>query len=170
MINEPSKGFIEIAGQKIYENKWLIKDLAKFRRNNIGFIFQHHNLLPFLTAYENVNLMLSINGIKGKEAKEKINEVFEYLDITNTLNKLPYMLSGGQSQRIAIARAVISNPRIILADEPTAALDTERGLKVMELLKKLAQEKNTGIIVVTHDKRMLEGFDKIYNLKDGKII
>ncbi len=169
LINEPTGGYIEIAGRPVYENGWADMDLAAFRRKNIGFIFQHHNLLPFLSAYDNVNLMLYINGISGKEAREKIGAMFEYLELGNRTNNFPYMLSGGENQRVAIARAVISNPEIILADEPTAALDTERGIKVMSMLKKIAREKNTGVIVVTHDKRMIEGFDVIYSLKDGVI-
>jgi len=170
LINEPTKGFIEVAGAKVYEDKWAEIDLASFRRKNIGFIFQHHNLLPFLSAYDNVNLMLYINQIKGGEARKRIDEIFEYLEISNRINHFPYMLSGGENQRVAIARAIISNPEVILADEPTAALDTERGLKVMTMLKKIAREKNTAVIVVTHDKRMIDGFDAIYNLKDGNII
>lgn len=169
LINEPTSGYIEVAGRPVYENGWANMDLSEFRRKNIGFIFQHHNLLPFLSAYDNVNLMLNINGISGKEARKKIVDIFEYLGLGHRMNNFPYMLSGGENQRVAIARAVISNPEIILADEPTAALDTERGIKVMSMLKKIAREKNTGVIVVTHDKRMIEGFDVIYNLKDGVI-
>lgn len=170
LVNEPTGGYIEIAGTTVYDNGWAAIDLAAFRRKNIGFIFQHHNLLPFLSAYDNVNLMLHINGIKGKGASDKINETLDYLELGHRMHHFPYMLSGGENQRVAIARAVISDPEIILADEPTAALDTERGLKVMSMLKKIAREKNTGVIVVTHDKRMIDGFDFIYSLKDGAIV
>lgn len=166
-ITEPTGGKLFLNGQLIYENQWLISDTRKLRRESIGFIFQSHNLIPFLNVRENVTLVPLLNGVSDEEANAKATELLEYLGVGDKLSKIPSELSGGQSQRIAIARSLANNPKIILADEPTAALDAERALSVMELLRKLAHEQEVAIIVVTHDERMLPLFDRILRVEDG---
>ena len=144
-------------------------DLKRIRREKLGFIFQAHNLIPFLTALENVMIALEINQLSSREAKRRATELLISLNLGHRLNNYPTALSGGEAQRVAIARALANKPKVILADEPTAALDTENGKNVMDLLKKLAVENHSAILVVTHDRRMVEGFDRIFEVHDGRI-
>lgn len=167
LILEPTTGRIVVNGQEVYNNGWTGVDDRAFRRRNIGFIFQQHNLIPFLTAIENVALVMQLNGIRGREATRRARELLGYLEIAHRADSLPANLSGGEQQRVAIGRALANEPPLILADEPTAALDTERGHKVMALLKKIARERRSAVITVTHDHRMIEGFDTVYHLEDG---
>jgi len=167
LILEPTTGRIVVGGQEIYNNGWTGVDDRAFRRRNIGFIFQQHNLIPFLTAQENVALMMQLNGVSRREAGRRAKELLGYLEIAHRADSLPANLSGGEQQRVAIGRALANEPPLILADEPTAALDTERGTKVMALLKKIARERRSAVITVTHDHRMIEGFDTVYHLDDG---
>jgi putative ABC transport system ATP-binding protein len=118
---------------------------------------------------ENVMLPLDLLGLEKKEAYRRAMELLEYMEIAERANYLPALMSGGEQQRVAIARALASSPKLLLADEPTGALDSDRGMKVMKLLKSIAREKQTAVICVTHDERMIEGFDFIYRLKDGQI-
>ena len=134
-----------------------------------GLYLSVPNLIPFLTARQNVLFPLSLVGIKGEAAQHRVMELLEYMEIADRADYLPALLSGGEQQRVAIARALANNPRLILADEPTASLDTMRGKKVMEMLKKIAKENQSAVIVVTHDVRMIEGFDYVYHLKDGHL-
>jgi len=127
-------------------------------------------LIPFLTAVENVMIALEINGLGRKEAKDRATELLCALNLGHRVNNYPTSLSGGESQRVAIARALANRPRVILADEPTAALDTENGKNVMKLLKELALSNNSAILVVTHDHRMVENFDRILKVSDGRIV
>lgn len=168
-IIEPSGGKLMLNENLIYDEKWLIDDTRKLRRENIGFIFQSHNLIPFLSVKENVTLVPLMNGISDKEANIRARELLNYLGVGDKLDKMPSQLSGGQSQRVAIARSLANNPKIILADEPTAALDGERALSVMQLLRKLAHEQEVAIIVVTHDERMIPLFDRILRVEDGVV-
>lgn len=170
LIQEPTSGLIMMNGQKIYDNGWTGIDVRRFRRENIGFIFQAHNLIPFLNARDNIGIALEINGIKPKAARKRALELLDYLELSHRATALPATLSGGEQQRVAIGRALANSPSIILADEPTAALDTSRGTKVMELLKRIAREQRTAVITVTHDIRMIEGFDTIYHLADGALV
>ncbi|MDR3566910.1 MAG: ABC transporter ATP-binding protein [Syntrophobacteraceae bacterium] len=168
LILEPTAGKIVFDGQTIFEkNRWSEVDIRRLRREKVGFIFQAHNLIPFLTARQNVLLPLNLVGIKGQKAENRVRELLEYMEIAHRADNLPALLSGGEQQRVAIARALANTPKLILADEPTAALDTARGAKVMELLKEVARENRTTVIVVTHDERMIKGFDQVYRLKDG---
>jgi putative ABC transport system ATP-binding protein len=167
LILEPSSGRIAIAGQEVYNNGWTGVDARAFRRRHIGFIFQQHNLIPFLTAQENVALVMQLNGIPRREAARRAKELLGYLEIAHRAESLPATLSGGELQRVAIGRALANEPPLILADEPTAALDTERGNKVMALLRNIARERRSAVITVTHDRRMIEGFDTVYHLEDG---
>lgn len=168
-ITEPTTGKLILNGELVYDEKWCIKDTRKLRRENIGFIFQSHNLIPFLNVKENVTLVPLLNGISDNEADNRARDLLEYLGVGDKLTKMPSQLSGGQSQRVAIARSLANNPKIILADEPTAALDAERALSVMQLLKKLSLEQEVAIVVVTHDERMLPLFDRILRVEDGYV-
>ena len=170
LILSPTTGKIVFDGETIHQqNGWAGIDIRRIRREKMGFIFQSHNLIPFLTARQNVLFPLSLVGIKGEAAEARVRELLEYMEISERADYLPALLSGGEQQRVAIARALANNPRLILADEPTASLDTVRGKKVMELLKKIAKENQSAVIVVTHDVRMIEGFDYVYHLKDGHL-
>jgi putative ABC transport system ATP-binding protein len=170
LILEPTRGKIVFDGETIHQqNGWAGIDIRRIRREKMGFIFQSHNLIPFLTARQNVLFPLSLVGIKGEAAEARVKELLEYMEIAERADYLPALLSGGEQQRVAIARALANNPRLILADEPTASLDTARGKKVMELLKQIAKENESAVIVVTHDVRMIEGFDYVYHLKDGHL-
>lgn len=169
-VKEPTSGYIEIDGQVVFDNGWHKVDLLQLRREKIGFILQSFNLLPFLTTLENVLIAMDLVGRRGKEAREKATGLLDYLQVAHRLGKYPEGLSGGEKQRVAIARALANDPKILLADEPTAQLDTERGKTVMTLMRKLAKEKNSAVIVVTHDRRMVEGFDRIYMLEDGRML
>ncbi|WP_298270394.1 ABC transporter ATP-binding protein [Geobacter sp.] len=171
LINEPTRGRVILDGTTIADDGWRKGlDLKRVRREKIGFIFQAHNLIPFLTALENVMVALEINGMARREARARATELLEALNLGHRLETYPAFLSGGEAQRVAIARALANRPKVILADEPTAALDTENGKNVMALLKKLAVEHRSAILVVTHDHRMVEGFDRIFDVRDGRIM
>jgi putative ABC transport system ATP-binding protein len=166
-ILEPTSGRITLDGEIVYEDRWILKDTRKLRREKLGFIFQAHNLIPFLNVQDNVTLLPQLNGIAEVEYKKKAKEILTYLGIEDKTNYMIGSLSGGQSQRVAIARSLANDPRIILADEPTAALDKERAISVMELLRKLAKEQEVAMIVVTHDDRLLPYFDSVLKIDDG---
>jgi putative ABC transport system ATP-binding protein len=169
LIQEPSAGSIAVGGRDIWRDGPVRLDARRFRRENIGFIFQGHNLIPFLTAQENVSLAMQLNGAGRREAAFRARDLLSYLEIAHRADALPGTLSGGEQQRVAIGRALANEPPIIFADEPTAALDTERGAKVMALLRKVAREKRSAVITVTHDRRMIDGFDSVYVMNDGRI-
>jgi len=169
LILEPTAGRIVMNGQVVYDQGRTGIDVRAFRRKNIGVIFQGHNLIPFLTAQENVALVLQLNGTGRREARRRAKELLGYLQIAHRADSLPANLSGGEQQRVAIGRALANEPPLVLADEPTAALDTERGTKVMALLRKIARERRSAVITVTHDHRMIEGFDTVYHLDDGHL-
>jgi putative ABC transport system ATP-binding protein len=143
--------------------------LPKIRLENIGFIFQGFNLFPALTTQENVEIALDLKGMRGAKAKKHAAELLERVGLKEKLKSFPADLSGGQKQRVAIARALAGEPPIILADEPTAALDSESGALVMDLLQELAHEKSRAIVVVTHDSRIFDYADRIVHIEDGKI-
>jgi putative ABC transport system ATP-binding protein len=169
LILEPTAGTIVFDGQTIYKHGWAGVDMRRVRREKIGFIFQSHNLIPFLTAKQNVLFPLSLIGQPGAVAERRAMELLDYMEIADRADFLPAVLSGGEQQRVAIARALANNAKLILADEPTAALDTQRGMRVMALLKKIARESQSAVIAVTHDVRMIEGFDHVYHMKDGRL-
>ena len=169
LIQPPTTGRIVVDGQVLYDDGPTGADVRAFRRSKIGFIFQQHNLIPFLTALENVALMLQLNGVGRRESKRRAREVLDYLEIGHRADSLPARLSGGEQQRVAIGRALANEPVLILADEPTAALDTDRGMKVMGMLRRIARERRSAVIAVTHDHRMIEGFDTVYHLDDGRL-
>jgi putative ABC transport system ATP-binding protein len=168
LILEPTAGQIVFDGETIFKKDgWTGVDMRRLRREKIGFVFQSHNLIPFLTARQNVLLPLNLVGIKRAQAESRVRKLLAYMEIEDRADYLPALLSGGEQQRVAIARALANNARLILADEPTASLDTTRGMKVMELLKRISRENRSAVIVVTHDERMIKGFDHVYHLKDG---
>jgi len=143
---------------------------TSFRREKIGFTFQANNLVPFLTARENVELMLRLNNKNDRQGRERAEELLVRLGLADRLSSLPSQLSGGQQQRVAIARALIHNPSVVLADEPTAALDTERAFQVVKIFSELIHEQNKAGIMVTHDLRMCQYVDKVIQMVDGKLI
>ena len=163
-LQTPSKGQIIING-KDYTNL-SEKERAKLRFNDIGFVLQASNLVPFLTAKQQLELVDRINKKKKRTLQDQ-KSLFKELGIDHLENKLPKDLSGGERQRLAIARALYNNPAIILADEPTASLDSDRAFEVVDLLLKECKEKNKSIIMVTHDNRMIEKCDHVYRMKDG---
>ena len=168
LIQPPSSGTISIAGTRVFDNGYQV-NIRDFRRNNIGFVFQKANLLPFLTAEENIRIAMEVNDASSRESKQYAAELLEYFDLSARRAFLPKQLSGGQQQRVAIARALANNPSLLLADEPTAALDSHMGRKVMELLKNVAHTHHTAVLVVTHDHRAIDVFDRIWMMEDGKL-
>ncbi|MBQ1326696.1 MAG: ABC transporter ATP-binding protein [Eubacterium sp.] len=166
-IDRVSSGHIYMANKDITRLKG--NALNKFRREELGFIFQDFNLLDTLTAYENIALALSIQNVKAKEIDERINAIAEKLGITQLLNKFPYQLSGGEKQRVASARAIVTEPKLILADEPTGALDSKSSKMLLESLKKLNETLNATIIMVTHDSFSASYAKRVLFIKDGKI-
>jgi putative ABC transport system ATP-binding protein len=166
-ILEPNEGWMKLDGEVVYDNRWLRRDLRRLRLDKIGFIFQTHNLLPFLNATDNVALVLQLASLSREEGIRRSEELLDYLQVGHRKHAMPSQLSGGEAQRVAIARALANRPRIILADEPTAALDSERAGIVMDLLRKLAAEQQATIIAVTHDEKIIGRFDRIIRLRDG---
>ncbi len=169
-VLEPTSGKIWLGEELVYDNKWLSKDTREIRRKMIGFIFQAHYLIPFLNVLENVILLPLENSVPQNEAIQKAEELLDYFDIGDKIKAMPSQLSGGQNQRVAIARALANEPHIILADEPTAALDMERSVSVVKMLRKIAKEQNVAITMVTHDERMLPYCDKVMEIRDKKVI
>ncbi len=168
-ILEPDAGSLRLSGELVYDGKWLRTDLRALRLQKIGFIFQAHNLLPFLNAWENVAVARILAGASLTQARSRAQELLAYLGIERRAHAMPGELSGGEAQRVAIARALANDPRIILADEPTAALDSQRAGTVMDMLRKVAVERQTAVIVVTHDEKIFSRFDRIYSLRDGAV-
>jgi putative ABC transport system ATP-binding protein len=168
-IQEPNGGRLILNGEPVYEGRWLYRDLRRLRLEKIGFIFQFHNLLPFLNAWENIAIVHILTGATPAAAKRRAEELLADLEVEHRKDAMVSQLSGGEAQRIAIARALVNEPRIILADEPTAALDSERAAIVIDLLRKVATEHRTAVIVVTHDNKIFDRFDRIYSLRDGSL-
>lgn len=167
LINPPTSGEITIGGCPVMSGPRPLVDLRAFRRKHLGFVFQKANLIPFLSALENVQVALEINDASPRKARKRALELLEYLGVADRSRNLPSALSGGQQQRVAVARALANDPSLILADEPTAALDSHRGRQVMELFRMVAHEQKAGVIVVTHDQRALDVFDRILEMEDG---
>ena len=168
-ILEPDAGVLRLAGETVWDGRWTRGDLRTLRREKIGFIFQFHNLLPFLDATDNVALAMTLAGRDLGAARTHARELLDYLQVGKRAAAMPAKLSGGEAQRVAIARALANGPRIILADEPTAALDSERARVVMDLLRRVATEQGAAILVVTHDEKIFDRFDGLVSLRDGRI-
>ncbi|WP_333671159.1 ABC transporter ATP-binding protein [Elioraea tepidiphila] len=168
-ILEPTDGRLALDGETVWDGRYRVADLRRLRRERIGFIFQFHNLLPFLTATDNVALAMTLAGTDPAKARGRARDLLDYLQIGKRAGAMPSRLSGGEAQRVAIARALANRPGIILADEPTAALDSERARVVMDLLRQVAQDQQAAILVVTHDEKIFDRFDRMVALRDGRI-
>lgn len=169
LINPPDKGRIVIGGIPVMDGPSPLVDLRAFRRHHLGFVFQKANLIPFLDAVQNVQIALEISDQPPRRARHRALELLDYLGVADRAHNLPDALSGGQQQRVAVARALANDPGLILADEPTAALDSHRGRQVMELFRKIAHERGAGVIVVTHDQRSLDVFHRTIEMEDGAL-
>jgi putative ABC transport system ATP-binding protein len=166
---EPSSGRMTLDREVVYDDRWLRADLRRLRLDKIGFIFQYPNLLPFLDGTDNVAVVLNLAGYGAGAARTRAIELLNYLDVGHRKHAMPTQLSGGEAQRVAIARALANRPRIILADEPTAPLDTARARIVMDMLRRIAVDQQAAVIVVTHDEMILDSFDHIFRLRDGRL-
>jgi putative ABC transport system ATP-binding protein len=170
LINPPTSGRISIDGTPVLDGPRALVDLRAFRRQHLGFVFQKANLIPFLSALQNVEVALAINDVPSGPARHRALELLDYLGVAERAGNLPDALSGGEQQRVAIARALANRPSLLLADEPTAALDGHRGRQVMELFRKVAHEQGAGVLVVTHDHRALDVFDRSLEMEDGMLV
>jgi len=164
----PSTGQVLIDGQDLAQMNE--KKRVKLRREKIGFTFQSNNLIPYLTARENVEFMLRLNNKLDRAGRVRSDELLARLGLSDRLHNLPAQMSGGQQQRVAIARALIHDPAVVLADEPTASLDTERAFQVVETFANLIHENDRAGIMVTHDLRMCQFVDRVLQMQDGKLV
>ena len=167
-ILRPTSGSLRVLGHEV--TRLNERDLPAIRRERIGFVFQAFNLFPTLTALQNVALALDIKGMSGRAARDRAASLLDQVGLAEKLGSYPADLSGGQKQRVAIARALAGDPLVILADEPTAALDSQSGRLVMDLLRRLARDRNRAIAIVTHDNRMLGYADRTVRMEDGRIV
>ena len=167
LLQLPDRGTVKLAGKPVIVDGASRTDLAAVRRSQIGFVFQKANLIPFLSALENILVAFQINEQGGREARRRSLELLDYLGLADRAVHRPEELSGGQQQRVAIARALAMSPPLVLADEPTAALDGKRSRDVMMLFRRIAHERGTAVIVVTHDHRVLDAFDTVHEMDDG---
>ena len=166
-IIEPTAGRMTLGDEVIYDGGWKVKDLRALRRDKIGFIFQAPYLIPFLDVTDNVALLPMLAGRPNPEARRMAIELFKALEVEHRARAMPSQLSGGEQQRVAIARGLVNRPPVILADEPTAPLDSERALAVIRILNNMARQFETAIIVVTHDEKIIPTFKRIYHIRDG---
>ena len=166
-VIEPTSGRMTIGDTVIYDDGWKVGDLRALRRDLIGFIFQAPFLIPFLDVTDNVALLPMLAGKPNALARKEARDLLEALDVAHRAAAMPSQLSGGEQQRVAIARALVNRPSVILADEPTAPLDSVRALAVVDLLNTMAQQFETAIIVVTHDEKIIPTFPRLYNIRDG---
>jgi putative ABC transport system ATP-binding protein len=167
-VIEPTQGRMTLGGEVIYDNGWKISDLRVLRRDRIGFIFQAPYLIPFLDVTDNVALLPMLAGRPNGESRARALELLQALDVAHRAKAETSELSGGEQQRVSIARALANRPPVILADEPTAPLDSERAMAVMRILNQMASQYQTAIIVVTHDEKIIPTFKRIYNIRDGR--
>lgn len=166
-VIEPTAGRMILGEEVIYDNAWKVKDLRALRRDRIGFIFQAPYLIPFLDVTDNVALLPMLAGKPNSEARRRAVELLQALDVEHRAKAMPSQLSGGEQQRVSIARGLVNRPPVILADEPTAPLDSERALAVIRILNDMARKFETAIIVVTHDEKIIPTFKRIYHIRDG---
>jgi putative ABC transport system ATP-binding protein len=167
-VTEPSGGRMILDGRPIYEDGWNLTDLRALRRDSIGFVFQAPYLIPFLDVTDNVALLPMLSGRPNGQARARALELLNALDVGHRAKARPSELSGGEQQRVSIARALANRPPVILADEPTAPLDSERALAVVRILNQMATQYHTAIIVVTHDEKIIPTFKRIYRIRDGR--
>ena len=167
-VIEPSGGRMTLGDDVIFDQVWKISDLRALRRDKIGFIFQAPYLIPFLDVTDNVALLPMLSGIPNSKARALAREFLEALDVGHRAGAMPSQLSGGEQQRVSIARALVNRPPVILADEPTAPLDSERAMAVIRILNQMAGQYETAIIVVTHDEKIIPTFKRMYQIRDGR--
>ena len=167
-VIEPSAGKMTLGDDVIFDQDWKIPDLRALRRDKIGFIFQAPYLIPFLDVTDNVALLPMLSGIPNSKARALAQEFLEALDVGHRAGAMPSQLSGGEQQRVSIARALVNRPPVILADEPTAPLDSERAMAVIRILNQMAKQFETAIIVVTHDEKIIPTFKRLYQIRDGR--
>lgn len=167
-VIEPSAGKMTLGGDVIFDQGWKIPDLRALRRDKIGFIFQAPYLIPFLDVTDNVALLPMLSGLPNSKARALAREFLEALDVGHRAGAMPSQLSGGEQQRVSIARALVNRPPVILADEPTAPLDSERAMAVIRILNQMAGQYETAIIVVTHDEKIIPTFKRLYQIRDGR--
>lgn len=166
-VIDPTEGRMTLGDEVIFDNGWKVDDLRALRRDKIGFVFQAPYLIPFLDVTDNVALLPMLAGVPNEEARRRAKNLLTALDVQHRAIAMPSQLSGGEQQRVAIARGLVNHPPIILADEPTAPLDSERAMAVIRILNNMAQEYETAIIVVTHDEKIIPTFKRIYHIRDG---
>ncbi|MFA7400617.1 MAG: ABC transporter ATP-binding protein [Sideroxydans sp.] len=167
-VIEPTAGRMTLGGQTIFDEQWKIEDLRTLRRDRIGFIFQAPYLIPFLDVTDNVALLPMLAGVSNTDSRIRAQELLDALDVGHRSKAAVSQLSGGEQQRVSIARALANHPPVILADEPTAPLDSERALNVVRILNQMAEQYQTAIIVVTHDEKIIPTFKRIYHIRDGR--
>jgi len=166
-VIDPTSGRMILDDTVIYDNGWKVRDLRALRRDKIGFVFQAPYLIPFLDATDNVALLPMLAGVPNDEARRRAIELLTALDVQHRAMAMPSQLSGGEQQRVAIARGLVNRPPVILADEPTAPLDSQRAMAVVRILNDMARRFETAIIVVTHDEKIIPTFKRIYHIRDG---
>ena len=166
-VISPTAGRMTLGDQVIFDDGWKVKDLRALRRDKIGYVFQAPYLIPFLDVTDNVALLPMLRGVPNGEARAKALELLTALDVQHRARAMPSKLSGGEQQRVAIARGLVNQPPVILADEPTAALDSPRAMAVIKILNEMARKFQTAIIVVTHDEKIIPTFKRIYHIRDG---
>lgn len=166
-VIEPTAGRMSLGDEVIYDSGWKVRDLRELRRDRIGFVFQAPYLIPFLDVTDNVALLPMLAGKSNVDARRQALELLAALDVGHRARAMPAQLSGGEQQRVAIARGLVSRPPVILADEPTAPLDSQRAMAVIRILNDMAHRFETAIIVVTHDEKIIPTFKRIYHIRDG---
>ena len=166
-VIDPSAGRMTLGEEVIYDQGWKIRDLRALRRDKIGFVFQAPYLIPFLDVTDNVALLPMLAGMPNAQARAQALELLTALDVQHRAASMPSQLSGGEQQRVAIARGLVNRPPVILADEPTAPLDSERAMAVIRILNNMARKFETAVIVVTHDEKIIPTFKRIYHIRDG---
>ena len=166
-VIDPTAGRMLLGDEVIYDNGWKVRDLRALRRDKIGFVFQAPYLIPFLDATDNVALLPMLAGMRNVAARARALELLTALDVQHRATAMPSQLSGGEQQRVSIARGLVNQPPVILADEPTAPLDSVRAMAVVRILNEMAQKFETAIIVVTHDEKIIPTFKRIYHIRDG---
>ena len=166
-LDEPDSGYVTLSDTDIAQMSG--NELSDFRRDHIGFIFQAYNLIPVLTAKENIEYIMLLQGIDPSERRKRVNEMLALVGLEGLGNRRPAQLSGGQQQRVAVARAMASNPDIILADEPTANLDSKTGVSLLEVMRELNETRNMTFVFSTHDEKIMERASRLIHISDGKI-
>ena len=167
-VVEPTAGRIDLGGETVYDGRWQVRDLRALRRDRIGFVFQAPYLIPFLDVTDNVALLPMLAGVPNRTARERAHAMLEALDVAHRAHARVAELSGGEQQRVAIARALVNEPPIVLADEPTAPLDSDRALAVIRILNDMARRFGTAVVVVTNDEKIIPTFRRIYRIRDGR--